>query len=162
MSYGERAAMSDEPANSACPPKAGPREHEDERVKSVIRQTTVASAALGVVLSPIPLADEILLVPMYGVMTVRISRARGKVLRAVPWRPIGKAVLAGLAARAAANVSFAFVPGVAAVANALSAAALTKLVGDYADAAVREGAAPPSPFASWRKARTAAPATAGG
>jgi uncharacterized protein (DUF697 family) len=117
------------------------------QVKSVILQTTVASAALGVILSPIPLADELLLVPIYGVMTARISRARGVGLTRVPWRPIGAAIVAGLAARAAANVGFAFIPGVAAVANALSAAALTKVLGEYADTACQKGAAP-WPFAS--------------
>jgi uncharacterized protein (DUF697 family) len=112
------------------------------QVKSVILQTTLASVALGVVLSPIPLADELILVPLYGVMTARIGRARGIGLRDVPWRPIGTAIVGGLAARAAANVGFAFIPGVAAVANAMSAAALTKLLGDYADAACKRGAAP--------------------
>jgi uncharacterized protein (DUF697 family) len=132
-----------------------------KRVKRVILQTTVASAALGVVLSPIPLADELLLVPIYGVMTARIGRARGVGVTNVPWRPIGTAILAGLAARAAANVGFAFIPGVAAVANAISAAALTKILGEYADAACREGAAPPSPFASSSSSSSASPASAG-
>jgi hypothetical protein len=35
---------------------------------------------------------------------------------------------------------------VAAVANAVSAAALTKVLGEYADATFREGAPPPMPF----------------
>jgi uncharacterized protein (DUF697 family) len=112
------------------------------QVKSVILQTTVVSAALGVILSPIPLADELILVPLYGVMTVRIGRARGVGVMDVPWRPIGTAILGGLAARAAANVGFAFFPGVAAVANAVSAVALTKFLGDYADTACQRGAAP--------------------
>jgi uncharacterized protein (DUF697 family) len=127
-------------------------EEATKHVKSMIRRTSLATAALGVVLSPIPLADELLLVPIYGVMSARIARARGIGLAALPWRPIGTAILAGLAARAAANVGFAFIPGVAAVANAVSAAALTKLIGDYADTACREGVAPASPF----------PPTAGG
>jgi uncharacterized protein (DUF697 family) len=117
-----------------------------KQVKDVILQTTLVSAALGVVLSPIPLADELLLVPIYGVMTARIGRARGVSLQEVRWRPIGTAIVAGLAARAAANVGFAFVPGVAAVANAVSAAALTKILGEYVDTTCREGAAPPMPF----------------
>jgi len=112
----------------------------DRQVKSVIWQTSLASAALGVVLSPIPLADELLLGPLYGVMTARIGRARGVGLAALPWRPIGTAVLAGLAARATANVGFAFIPFVGAVANAVSAAALTALLGRYADTAVRASA----------------------
>jgi uncharacterized protein (DUF697 family) len=128
-------------------------EQARSRVKAVITQTTIASAVLGVILSPIPLADELLLVPIYGVMTARIGKARGKGITAVPWRPIGTAIVAGLAARAAANVGFAFVPGVAAVANAISAAALTKLLGEYADTACLLGQAPPMPFG-----RAAAPA----
>ena len=127
-------------------------EDPTKRVKAVILQTTVASAALGVILSPIPLADELLLVPIYGVMTARIGRARGVSFAQVPWRPIGTAIVAGLAARAAANIGFAFVPGVAAVANAISAAALTRLLGAYADTACRDGKAPPMPFS-----RAAAP-----
>lgn len=112
-------------------------EEATRRVGRIIWQTTFASAALGVVLSPIPLADELLLVPIYGVMTARIGRARGVGVGAVPWRPIGKAIVAGLAARAAANIGLAFLPGVAAVANAVSAAALTKVLGDYADTVLR-------------------------
>jgi uncharacterized protein (DUF697 family) len=130
-----------------------------KQVRSVIWQTTVASAALGVVLSPIPLADELLLVPVYGLMTARIGWARGVELHRIPWRGIGAAVFAGLAARAAANLSFAFIPGVAAVANAVSAAALTKVLGEYTDTAVQKGVAPPMPFPQ-KDAKVEAPAVA--
>ena len=111
-------------------------------MKSVVLQTSVFSAALGVVLSPVPFADELLLVPVYGVMAARIARAHGLGLGAVPWRPIGGAIAAGLAARAAANAAFAFIPGVAAAANAVSAAALTRVLGGYIDTACREGSMP--------------------
>jgi uncharacterized protein (DUF697 family) len=117
----------------------------ETRVKSVIFQTSVASAALGVVLSPIPFADELLLVPIYGVMAARIGRAHGLGVTALPWKPIGGAIAAGLAARAAANAAFAFIPGVAAAANAVSAAALTRVLGGYVDTACREGAVAVSP-----------------
>ena len=109
------------------------------RVKSVILQTSIASAALGVVLSPIPFADEIILVPVYGVMAARIGKAHGLSFTEVPWRPIVAAITAGLASRAALNVAFAFIPGVAAAANAVSAAALTRVLGHYADSVCREG-----------------------
>ena len=117
----------------------------DRQVKSVIWQTGAAAATLGVVLSPIPLADEVILVPLYGVMAARIGRARGVGLSALPWRPIGGAVLAGLAARAVTNLGVALIPGVAAVANAVTAAALTRLLGHYADTAVRERLQPEVP-----------------
>jgi hypothetical protein len=43
--------------------------------------------------------------------------------------------MAGLGARAVINLSVSFIPGVAAVANAASAALLTELVGAYVDSA---------------------------
>jgi hypothetical protein len=76
-----------------------------------------------------------MLLPVYGVMSARIGAARGLSLRELPWRPIAAATVAGLGARAALNVAFAFIPGVAAVANALSGAALTRLLGRYVDEA---------------------------
>src|SRR5262249_42811427 len=131
----------------------------NRQVKRVILQTTVASAALGVVFSPLPLVDELLLVPIYGVMSARIGSARGVRLLKVPWRPIGTAIVAGLAARAAANVGFAFIPGVAAVANAVSAAALTGLLGTYIDGACTKG--PDAVAWPFSRPRSAAPTDAG-
>ena len=104
-------------------------------VRRVITRTSVIGFGLGVVLSPIPLADELLLLPVYAVMTTRIARHHGLTLRQIAWRPIMSTVAAGLAARAAINVTVSFIPGVAAVANAISAAALTQLMGRYVDAA---------------------------
>jgi uncharacterized protein (DUF697 family) len=130
------------------------------KVKSIIFRTSLVSVAFGVILSPIPLADELLLVPLYGVMAARIGRARGLGMTRVPWRPIGAAVVAGLASRAAFNVSFAFIPGVAAVANAVTAAALTQLVGGYADNACREGTAPAASGAGAAPAEAVAGAAA--
>lgn len=105
------------------------------QVRRVVRTTSIVSAALGVVLSPIPFADELLLIPIYGVMSARIGKARGLGLGKVPWRSIASATMTGLVARAAFNVSFAFIPGVAAVSNAITAAALTGVLGRYADLA---------------------------
>jgi uncharacterized protein (DUF697 family) len=118
----------------------------DEQVKSVVFQTSVFSAALGAVLSPIPFADELVLVPVYGVMAARIGRARGMDLKGVPWKPIVTAITAGLAARAAFNVTVAFIPGVAAVSNAITAAVLTRALGKYADSVCRDGVAVAGPF----------------
>jgi uncharacterized protein (DUF697 family) len=102
-----------------------------EQIKRVVNSTSVVSAALGVVLSPIPFADEIMLLPVYGFMAARIGRLHGLGVRQVPWRPMAAAAVTGLCARAALNAPFAFMPGVAAVMNATSAAALTQLLGGY-------------------------------
>jgi hypothetical protein len=56
----------------------------------------------------------------------------------MPWRAMGRTTLTGLGVRAGLNVAFAFVPGVAAVANATSAATLTVLLGKWFDDACRD------------------------
>ena len=110
-----------------------------EQVDKIVWQTSVGAAVLGVVLSPIPFADELVLVPVYGVMAARIGKVRGLGLAAVPWKPVGAAIAGGLAARAAANAAFAFIPGVAAAANAVSAAALTRVLGTYTHGLCQNG-----------------------
>jgi uncharacterized protein (DUF697 family) len=116
---------------------AGP----SDAVRRVITRTSVIGFGLGVVLSPIPLADELLLLPVYAVMTTRIAKHHGLPFKKIAWRPILSTVAAGLAARAAINVTVSFIPGVAAVANAVSAAALTQLMGRYVDAACADPSA---------------------
>lgn len=109
-----------------------------DEVDRLIRRTSIASAAVGVVLSPIPLADELVLLPMYAVMTTRIAKQNQLPLSRVPWRPVLATAVAGLAARAAVDVTVSYIPVVAAVANAVSAVALTQLFGRYVDGACKD------------------------
>ncbi len=110
----------------------------DANISRLIRRTTALAGALGVVLSPIPLADELVLLPMYGVMTARVAAQRGLSLRRVPWRPVLTTAVAGLVARGLVNVTVAYIPGVAAAANAVSAVALTQFFGRYVDGACQD------------------------
>jgi uncharacterized protein (DUF697 family) len=105
------------------------------RVERLIRRTSLVSAALGVVLSPIPLADELLLLPIYGFLATRIGKDHLLSIGQIPWKPIGATAVAGLAARAAVNLTVSYIPGLAAVANAVSALALTQFFGRYVDEA---------------------------
>jgi uncharacterized protein (DUF697 family) len=109
-----------------------PRQMEPE-VESVIRRATYASVVVGVILSPIPLADELVLLPAYGALAARIGRAHGIPLGSMPWRPIVLTALAGLGARAAINLTVSYIPFVAAAANAASAVMLTRIFGRYVD-----------------------------
>jgi uncharacterized protein (DUF697 family) len=104
-------------------------------VVKLVRRTSIGTGVLGVILSPIPLADELLLLPVYAVLSARIGKDHGLSVRAIPWRPIGATAVAGLAARAAVNVTVSYIPGVAAVANAATAVALTQFFGRYVDEA---------------------------
>ena len=111
-----------------------------ETIDRTIRRATMASVAIGVVLSPIPLADELVFLPGSGVLAAKIARAHGLQLVDVPWRPIALTALAGLGARAAVNVTVSYIPFVAAAANAASAAALTRFFGRYVDTACENAA----------------------
>jgi uncharacterized protein (DUF697 family) len=102
-------------------------------VSKTVHRTTLATSVIAVILSPIPLADELVFLPMYGVLASKIGRAHGLTLGKIPWKPVMKTAMAALAARAAVNVGVSYIPGVAAVANAITAAALTEFFGRYVD-----------------------------
>jgi len=104
-------------------------------IDRAIRAASIAAAALGVVLSPVPLADELVLLPVYGLLTAKIARCRGVRLRDVPWSPIALTAVAGLGARAAVNLTVSYIPIVAAAANAVSGVALTRFFGHFVDSA---------------------------
>jgi len=113
-------------------------------VRKLVTKTTYVTGALAVVLSPVPLADEIAFLPVFGVMASRIGKAHGLGLKSIPWRPIASTTLAALAARATVNLAVSYIPGVAAVANAVSAVTLTRMLGTYVDKACAEpGSAKP-------------------
>lgn len=110
-------------------------------VRSLIHKTSVLAAGLGVVLSPIPLLDELALFPVYNVLSSRIAKHHALTWGQIPWRPILKSTTAGLVARAGVNITVALVPGVSAVGSAATAAALTEILGEYIDNACRDPAA---------------------
>lgn len=105
-----------------------------------IHRAAVAAAGISVVLSPLPLADELALLPLYALLTVRVARTRGRAVRDVPWRPLAKIAFVGLAIRGAVDVTTSGIPGVAAVVNATTAVALTKVYGACVDRVCREPA----------------------
>ena len=119
------------------------------QVSKLVHRTSVAAAALGAILSPIPLADELILFPVYASLARKIGKLHGLRTTTIPWRPILGTAAQGLAARAVVNLSVSFIPGVAAVANAVSAAGLTELLGRHAD----ESCADPANAKVWGTAQ---------
>jgi uncharacterized protein (DUF697 family) len=101
--------------------------------RKAVRGASLVAGAIAVVLSPIPLADEIALLPVFGVMAARIGKGHGLAARDLPWKALSTTAFTALAARAAVNVTVSYIPGVAAVANAASAVALTHVLGAYVD-----------------------------
>lgn len=109
-------------------------------VRALVHRTSIVSATLGVLMSPIPLLDELVLIPVFGVLARRIARRHALARGQVPWRPILKTTAVGLVARGAVNITVAAVPGVSAVAAGATAVALTEILGDYVDRACRDPA----------------------
>ena len=104
-------------------------------VEKIVDRASAVAAGVGVVLSPIPFADEAVLMPVLGVMTVKIGQVHGLRWKELPWKPLAKTALGGMVARATVNLGLSYVPFVAAVTNAASAVTLTGAFGAYADRA---------------------------
>ncbi len=139
--------------------------------RRLVHRTSVANAAVAVALSPLPMLDELVLMPVLGVLGLRIARRHGLARRDIPWRPMLRATAVGLAARFGLDVAVA-VPVASAALTATTAAALTELLGEYYDAACRDPGHVPAlhlreiagrlrQTVASRKGRSAAPAGAG-
>jgi uncharacterized protein (DUF697 family) len=103
------------------------------RARRLVHATEIGAAAIAAILSPIPLADELVIAPaLLGVAAV-VGHDRGLALAELPWRVLAKTAIAGLATRAAFNLATAYLPGVATVANAVTAYALTRAYAEWAD-----------------------------
>jgi uncharacterized protein (DUF697 family) len=102
-------------------------------VSKTIHKTSAVTGIVAIILSPIPLADELVFGPVYAFMTTRIATHHALKRSDIPWKPIAATIVAALAARAALNVAVAYIPGVAAAANAVTAVAVTELLGQYVD-----------------------------
>jgi hypothetical protein len=111
------------------------------RARAFVTATGVGAAAVAAILSPIPLADEVLLLPaLIGVGAV-VGLERGIAFGALPWRALAAGAVAGLAARGAINLVVATVPVIAAAANAATAFALTRAYASWAEGECRARAA---------------------
>jgi uncharacterized protein (DUF697 family) len=105
-------------------------------VRALVHKNSIAAATIGVVLSPIPLLDEIVLVPLIARMTRRIAKLHA--VAKVPWGPVLKSTAVGLVARGLVVIPFIPVPGVSTAVDAASAAALTEILGEYVDTVCRD------------------------
>jgi uncharacterized protein (DUF697 family) len=99
---------------------------------------SAASAAIAVLLSPIPLLDEVVLVPVYASVVARLARIHRVPLSVVPWRAFAASTFNGLLARAGVNLAVAIVPIVSAVADAATASTLTMSLTRYFDDALAD------------------------
>lgn len=107
--------------------------HGTAKTRQLIRRSAWGSAALAAALSPVPFADELLLAPFYAWATRRMAHLHEVPLQHLPLADLARTAAIGLGVRAGLNAGVAFVPGVAALMNAATAALLTHLYLDEVD-----------------------------
>ncbi|WP_437735878.1 hypothetical protein [Sorangium sp. So ce1335] len=137
----------------------------DPKSRRMINKCSAVAAVTSFVTQPIPGADELIVVPIHYHLSVSLARHRGVSLLQVPWLPVSKIIWGGAAVRLFANFTLGLVPVAGIFSNAITAVALTELLGRYLDGALSTPASPPaisietirdavrSPLRAWRASR---------
>ena len=92
---------------------------------------SATTAVVSFVTQPIPLLDELVVIPMHYLLCVRLASAHGVTRRDLPWKQIKKIIWYGAGARVVTNMSLGLVPVVGMFSNAVTAIALTEYLGHY-------------------------------
>ena len=93
----------------------------------------VFTAIAAFVTQPVPVADEVVVLPIHYWFAGVFVRRRGNRLRQAPWLGVNLIILGGLGARIASRLTLGFLPPAGAFANAASSAAVTVLLATYLD-----------------------------
>ncbi|MGK4006721.1 hypothetical protein WMF31_29135 [Sorangium sp. So ce1036] len=102
------------------------------------------TAVTSFVTQPVPGADELIVIPLHYRFAVLLTRQRGVPLRTAPWWQVSKIIWGGAAVRLLANFTLGLVPVAGLFSNAITAVALTELLGRYLDEALSSPAPPPA------------------
>jgi len=107
-----------------------------DRAQRLTHRFTAGVAAVGFVVEPIPLLDEMLMIPMQYVLAGSIARARGEKLSSVPWARASLIIWGGVGLRSVSELLFSLVPVVGPASNAALALVTTEVLGHYVDGAL--------------------------
>jgi uncharacterized protein (DUF697 family) len=103
-----------------------------------------ASAVAAFVTQPVPMLDELIVVPLQYSLCKRLARAHGISRKELPRNEIRKIIWYGAAARLLANFSLGLVPVVGMFSNAVTAIALTEFLSLYVEDALQNPERPPT------------------
>src|SRR5258706_4848278 len=100
-----------------------------------LRRSTANYAAItavtALVTQPIPVVDEMVLLPVHYWCAVVFIKQRGGRLWQAPWLGVSALIWGGVGARLASRFALGLVPPAGALANAASSAAVTVLLARY-------------------------------
>ncbi len=116
----------------------------DPVLERLTAKYAVATAVAAFVTHPVPVVDELFVLPIQASFVRAFVRRRGGSLLHAPWSGVGAIALGGLGARLLSRLTLGFVPPWGGVGSAILSAATTVLLGRYLD---RRIPAPPAPGA---------------
>ncbi len=115
----------------------------EQRTRRITNIYSGVSAVAAFVTQPIPMLDELIVVPIHYALCVKLARSRNFSILKLPWKPIKKIIWYGAAARLVGNFSLGLVPIVGMFSNAITAIALTEYLARYLDEAIANPDRPP-------------------
>ncbi|KYG06491.1 hypothetical protein BE21_34530 [Sorangium cellulosum] len=115
----------------------------EPKIRRLTNKYSVITAVTSFVTQPIPGADELIVVPIHYYFSASLTWARGAPLLRAPWFQVSKIIWGGAAVRLFANFTLGLVPVAGLFSNAITAVALTELLGRYLDGALSSPAAAP-------------------
>ncbi|WP_437309048.1 hypothetical protein [Sorangium sp. So ce388] len=115
----------------------------DAKTRRMTNAYSAVAAVTSFVTQPIPGADELIVVPIQYCFSVSMTRHRGVPLLKAPWLQVSKIIWGGAAVRLFANFTLGLIPVAGLFSNAVTAIALTELLGRYLDLALSSPASPP-------------------
>jgi uncharacterized protein (DUF697 family) len=94
------------------------------------------TAVASFVTQPIPVVDEIVVIPIHYWFAGSVTRRHGRGVLGAPWWQLHKIIWGGVGVRAVSRFTLGFVPLAGAISNAITATCVTELLSEYLDEAL--------------------------
>jgi uncharacterized protein (DUF697 family) len=105
----------------------------EPKSRRITNMTSGVTAVTAFITGPIPLLDEVVVIPMHYYFVLRMAKARGVSPLQLPWRNIQRVIWYGAGARFVGNVTLGLIPLTGSLVNSVTAIALTEYLGRYMD-----------------------------
>jgi hypothetical protein len=108
----------------------------DERTRKLTTRYARLSVGVGLLFTPLPMLDEVVVVPLHYALCRKLAKERGVRPKDLPWKQLRRIIWWGAGARTALAASLSPIPIAGTVANVVTAYALTEFLSTYLDEAL--------------------------
>jgi hypothetical protein len=115
----------------------------DEVARKLTTRYARLSVGLGLLFTPLPMLDEVVVVPLHYALCRRLAKERGVKSKDLPWKQLRRIIWWGAGARTALAASLSPIPVAGTVANWVTAYALTEFLSSYLDDVLSHPERPP-------------------